>query len=86
VGDHLADVRLVVRVPAPTGLRPEAVGDALDLPLAAVLKPEPGLRAGLDRGEPPGLRTRGPLAAFCRDLLAGELVELTQASGAGAVE
>jgi secretion/DNA translocation related CpaE-like protein len=71
--DHLADLRLVVRGPAPTGLRAEAVADALDLPLAGVLKPEPGLRAGLDRGEPPGVRPRGPLAVFCRELLAPEL-------------
>jgi secretion/DNA translocation related CpaE-like protein len=72
---HLADVRLLVRGPAPTGLRAEAVADALDLPLIGVLKPEPGLRVALDRGEPPGLRARGPLSVFCRDFVAGELAE-----------
>jgi hypothetical protein len=71
--EHLADVRLVVRGPAPTGLRAEAIADALDLPLIGVLKPEPGLKVALDRGEPPGLRSRGPLAVFCRQFLAGEL-------------
>jgi secretion/DNA translocation related CpaE-like protein len=74
--EHLADVRLVVRGPAPTGLRAETVADALDLPLAGVLRPEPGIRAALDRGEPPGLRPRGPLATLCRQLLASELAEV----------
>jgi secretion/DNA translocation related CpaE-like protein len=73
--DLLADVRLVVRGPVTSALRPEAVADALELPLAGVLRPEPGLRAALDRGEPPGLRTRGPLSTFCRGWLAGELAE-----------
>ncbi len=73
--EHLPDVRVVVRGPAPTGLRAEAVADALDLPLVGLLKPEPGLRAALDRGEPPGLRPRGPLSTLCRQLLAGELAE-----------
>jgi secretion/DNA translocation related CpaE-like protein len=75
--DHLADVRLLVRGPAPTGLRAEAIADALDLPLAGLLRPEPGLRVALDRGEPPGLRRRGPLSMFCREFLAGELAELS---------
>jgi secretion/DNA translocation related CpaE-like protein len=74
--EHLADVRVVVRGPAATDLSPETVADALDLPLAGLLAPEPGLRAALDRGEPPGLRARGPLATLCRQLLAGELAEL----------
>jgi secretion/DNA translocation related CpaE-like protein len=74
--ERLADVRLLVRGPAPTGLRAEAIADALDLPLVGVLKAEPGLRRALDRGEPPGLRPRGPLAVFCRGFLAGELAEL----------
>jgi len=74
--EHLADVRLVVRGPAHAGLRAEAIADALGLPLAGWLKPEPGLRAALDRGEPPGLRARGPLSTLCRQLLACELAEL----------
>jgi secretion/DNA translocation related CpaE-like protein len=79
--EHLADVRVVVRGPAPTGLRAEAVADALDLPLAGVLKPEPGLREALDRGEPPGLRVRGPLSMLCRQLLTCELSELVPERG-----
>ena len=80
----LADVRLVVRGPAPTGLRAEAVADVLGLPLAGELRPEPGVRAALDRGEPPGLRTRGPLSTFCRQLLAHELVQVGLEAGRGA--
>jgi secretion/DNA translocation related CpaE-like protein len=72
--DRLADVRVVVRGPA-LGLSAEAVADALDLPLVGLLRPEPGLRAALERGEPPGLRRRGPLSTLCRQLLAGELAE-----------
>jgi secretion/DNA translocation related CpaE-like protein len=79
--DLCADVRLVVRPPAPTGLRPERIADALDLPLAGVLRPEPGVRPALDRGEPPGLRRRGPLATLCRELLAHELSAMRFAGG-----
>lgn len=70
---QLADVRLVVRGPAPTGLRAEAICAALGLRLAGTLKPEPGIAVALDRGEPPGLRRRGPLGLFARELLAREL-------------
>lgn len=66
----VADVRLVVRGPAPGGLPAETVAQALDLPLAGELKPEPGLAAALDRGEPPGLRPRGPLGSFSARFLA----------------
>ena len=44
------------------GLAAELVADSLGLPLLAELRPEPGLAAALERGEPPGLRRRGPLA------------------------
>jgi Flp pilus assembly CpaE family ATPase len=71
----LADLRLVVRGPAPATLTPEAISEALDLPLAGTLRPEPGIRTALERGEPPGLRTRGPLSVLCRGLLAAELAQ-----------
>jgi secretion/DNA translocation related CpaE-like protein len=64
------DVRLVVRGPAPGRLDASAVAKALDLPLAGWVDREPRLAAGLERGEPPALRRRGPMAAFCRDVLA----------------
>ena len=64
-----ADVRLVVRGPAPSGLSPEEVATALALPAAAWLPPEPGLDARLDRGAAPGRAVRSPLARVCRQLL-----------------
>lgn len=60
-----ADVRVVVRGPAPSGLTGEAVAEALGLPLAGFLRPEPGLAGDSERGEPPGRRPRGPLARLC---------------------
>ncbi|MHB8450362.1 MAG: septum site-determining protein Ssd [Mycobacteriales bacterium] len=64
------DVRVVVRGPAPGGLPAHRVAEALGLPLAAVLRPEPGLPAALERGEAPARRGSGPLASACRALLA----------------
>jgi secretion/DNA translocation related CpaE-like protein len=69
VEPQVADVRLVVRGPSPSGLLAETVAQALQLPLAGELKAEPGLAAALERGEPPGLRPRGPLGAFSRRIL-----------------
>jgi secretion/DNA translocation related CpaE-like protein len=63
------DLRLVVRGPAPAGLEARVVAESLGLPLAGVLRPEPGLAAALERGEVPAGRGRGPLATFCRALL-----------------
>jgi hypothetical protein len=64
------DVRLVVRGPAPGRLDPAAVARALDLPLAGWLDREPRLASALERAEPPALRRRGPMAAFCREMIA----------------
>lgn len=66
---HSADIRLVVRGPAPSGLRGRDVARALGLPLMAALRPEPGLAAALERGEPPGEDRRGPLARMCAAVL-----------------
>jgi secretion/DNA translocation related CpaE-like protein len=63
------DLRLVVRGPAPGGLRGEQVARALGLPLVGELRPEPGLDLDLDRGEPPAQRPRSPLAGLCDRLL-----------------
>lgn len=73
------DLRLVVRGPAPSGVNPDAIAMALDLPLAGWLRPDRGLAAALDRGEPPAMRKRGPLAGFCRDLVA----DLVTSRGSG---
>jgi secretion/DNA translocation related CpaE-like protein len=66
---HVADLRLVVRGPAPGGLSAAAVADALELPLAAVCAAERRLASATDRGEPPGSRSRGPLARLSADLV-----------------
>jgi secretion/DNA translocation related CpaE-like protein len=58
----VADLRVVVRGPVGAGLPAELVAECLGLPLFAELRAEPGLAAALDRGEPPGVRPRGPLA------------------------
>jgi secretion/DNA translocation related CpaE-like protein len=63
------DLRVVVRGPSPAGLEPEVVAEALGLPLAGFLRPEPGLAAALERGEAPAGRGRGPLAEFCASFL-----------------
>jgi secretion/DNA translocation related CpaE-like protein len=61
---HCTDVRAVVRVPGPGGLTPTTVADALGVPLGGVIRTEQGLSEALERGEPPGVRRRGPLARF----------------------
>ncbi|BEP12853.1 septum formation initiator [Acidothermaceae bacterium B102] len=69
VRDYCADVRLLVRGPAPSGLDAAVVAEVLGLPLAGEIRAEPGLAAALERGDPPGRRVRGPLATFCADFL-----------------
>src|SRR3954454_16263161 len=68
-----ADLAGVVRGPPPTGLPAETVAEALGLPLAGDLRPEPGLAAALDRGDVPPVRPRGPLAVLAARLLASAL-------------
>lgn len=63
------DVRVVVRGPSPSGLTGRDVTQALGLPLAGELRPEPGLAVALERGEAPARRGRGPLARLCAALL-----------------
>lgn len=63
------DLRLVLRGPAAGKITPESIRTALGLPLAGLLRSEPRLTAALERGEPPGLRSHGPLARLCRVLL-----------------
>lgn len=65
------DLRVVVRGPAPSNLPGDAVADALGLPLAGYMPAEPRIAAALDRGEPPGRRSKGPLASFCSRFLDG---------------
>ena len=66
---HCARLLCVVRGPAPAGLRSRDLASALGLPLAGVLRSEPGLAAALERGDVPASSGRGPLAEFCGRLL-----------------
>jgi len=66
---HCRDLRVVVRGPSPAGLSSRDVAKALQLPLAGVLRPEPGLARELERGNLPAAGRRGPLATFCEDFL-----------------
>jgi secretion/DNA translocation related CpaE-like protein len=68
VGVLCADLRVVVRGPAPSGLSGRDVARVLGLPLAGYLKPEPALDRALESGVPPGSRT-GPLSALAERLL-----------------
>ena len=70
VAPHCTDLRVVVRGPAPAGLRSRDLVRVLGLPVAGVMRPERGLAAALERGEAPGGRGTGPLAELCRRVLA----------------
>jgi secretion/DNA translocation related CpaE-like protein len=63
------NVGLVVRGPAPGGLRSPHVAQIVALPLLAAMRPQPGLAGTLERG---GLRLRrgSPLAVAARRVLA----------------
>ncbi|WP_163512240.1 septum site-determining protein Ssd [Fodinicola acaciae] len=78
---HCADLRIVVRGPAPAGLKSRDLAKALGLPLAGLLRPEPGLAAALERGEPPAGKGAGPLADVCRSLLSSlEMLPVAEAA------
>lgn len=67
---YCGNLSLIVRGPAPGGLKATEIAQALDLPLAGTLRPEPSLVRGLERGEAPASGGRGPLAVLCRRLIA----------------
>lgn len=69
IAAYAADARLVVRGPAPGGLRATEVAAAVGLPLAGELRQETHLASCLERGEPPAGRGVGPLARLCEGLL-----------------
>ncbi|WP_457032016.1 septum site-determining protein Ssd [Kitasatospora sp. P5_F3] len=79
---RLADLRVVVRVPGPAGLTGAEVARGLRLRLAGELPAEPGLVVDVERGSPPGIREKGPLARFCGGFLA-EVMPPVQAAGGG---
>lgn len=68
--EHCPALAVVVRGPAPGGVEPQTVAQALNLPLAGTLRSEPRLIKALEGGEPPAGNGRGPLARLCQDLLA----------------
>lgn len=64
-----ADLRVVVRGPAPSGLTADLVSDTLGLPLAGWMDAEPNLPRAQEHGRPPAVAAKGPLARLCRALL-----------------
>ncbi|SIL05099.1 helicase/secretion neighborhood CpaE-like protein [Mycobacteroides abscessus subsp. abscessus] len=62
------NVGVVVRGPAPSGLRAPEVAEIVGVPLIAAMRPEPNLASRLDNG---GLRLsrRSPLAAAAQSVL-----------------
>ncbi|MEV0267637.1 MAG: septum site-determining protein minD [Hamadaea sp.] len=69
--EYCDDLRLVVRGPAPGGLRADEIAGALDVPLAEVLTPETEVARDLEKGSAPAGNGRGELASVCRKLLGG---------------
>lgn len=80
VASRSRDLRVVTRLPAPSGLDGTAVAAALGLPLAGTLRPEPGLAAALDRGDAPAGKADGPLRALCHEVLRELLPALGRAA------
>jgi hypothetical protein len=69
VSPHCADLQLVVRGPAPGGLRSRDVAGIVRLPLAGAMRAERGLPRALERAEAPASRGTGPLSTLSRELL-----------------
>lgn len=78
---HCDNVSVVVRGPAPGKLRAREIAQALSLPLAGSLRPEPAMCEALERGEAPAADGRGPLAELCKRVID----ELTPGDRTGAV-
>ncbi|MEU5877266.1 septum site-determining protein Ssd [Spirillospora sp. NPDC047279] len=64
-----ADLRLIVRGPAPGGLTANVIAEALDLPLAGHLDRDRRLPTALDQGDFVRAAKRGPLPEFCAGLI-----------------
>lgn len=69
LGTAVDDVRLLVRGPSAAGLTAEDVAAAVGVPAFAEVRPEPGLAAALDRGEPVAVSPRSPLRTWATGLL-----------------
>jgi secretion/DNA translocation related CpaE-like protein len=68
---HTTALTVVVRTPAPGGLKANDIARALGLPLAGTLRPEPELARHLERGQPPAASGKGSLALLCGRILTG---------------
>jgi secretion/DNA translocation related CpaE-like protein len=66
---HCPSLSVVVRGPAPGGLKAQQVAASLHLPLAGQVRAEPRLAGALERGIAPAVDGRGPLATLCQHLL-----------------
>ncbi|UYM03365.1 septum site-determining protein Ssd [Solicola gregarius] len=64
-----ADVRLVVRLPGPAGLRADVVGRTMALPLTATTRTDRRLAEMIDNGFGPFARRRGPLGSACSSII-----------------
>lgn len=64
-----ADMRLVVRGPAPGGLSAKELAAACELPLTLQMRPERSLPAAIERGVAPGDQSSGPLMRAGRELV-----------------
>jgi secretion/DNA translocation related CpaE-like protein len=63
------DLRLIVTSPAPGGVTPETIAQALDLPLAGILERDRKTATTLEEGSITRSLRRGPLADLCKQLL-----------------
>ena len=63
--EHATDLRVVVRGPSPSHLSADMIAASLGLPLVGSLRPEPRRAHRQDRGEPPAVAPRSPLAGLC---------------------
>jgi secretion/DNA translocation related CpaE-like protein len=68
VRNYSRDLRVVVRGPAPGGLKPAVIAESLRLPLAGVVATDRRLAVAIERGDRPG--RGGALDGFCRRFLA----------------
>jgi secretion/DNA translocation related CpaE-like protein len=67
---HLSDLRAVIRLPGPVGLRGAEIAHGLGLRLAGEFPSEDGLATDVEHGRAPGHRRSGPLGRFCAAYLA----------------
>ena len=69
--DGSADMRVIVRVPAPGDVTPEVVADALGVPLAGLLTHDIRLARAIETGDLIPALQGSRLAGLCEDLLPG---------------